>query len=202
MSADNRDTDTKLLFNLTQRVVGSEMGAYVGTQRDGRASVLWQSEATNIIQTKINNIDAWRYTVTGKDSSGSQVTYLTTFLYSDQGVVVLDIWTPTAGFVAQRAAFEKLAENINGLTPSASFAAAPPSQPNPPTSQYVVSEKPNVSIEVPTTVPELVVLPVTRPTTSQGGDAQRLRELNALYKDGVITQKEFDAKKKEILKSM
>jgi hypothetical protein len=38
-------------------------------------------------------------------------------------------------------------------------------------------------------------------TASGYGVGQKLRELNALLKDGVITQEDFDAKKRELLKS-
>ena len=40
------------------------------------------------------------------------------------------------------------------------------------------------------------------PASTPQSPADRLRELDRLRRDGVITQEEFDSKKKEILKSM
>lgn len=42
------------------------------------------------------------------------------------------------------------------------------------------------------------VVPKEDPTSAT---AQKLRELNGLLKDGVITQADYDAKKKELLKA-
>ena len=56
----------------------------------------------------------------------------------------------------------------------------------------------------PTTVasPSPEVLQVVKLTQYEMGATQRMRDLNALYKEGLITQREFDSKKKEVLKSM
>ena len=72
--------------------------------------------------------------------------------------------------------------------------------------KQTLGRSPYVSMN-PATTPSYSGTSVTAPITPSSGTqnasaAERLRELNKLYKDGLINQTDFDAKKQEILKTM
>jgi uncharacterized protein YceK len=82
---------------------------------------------------------------------------------------------------------DKLSEKLSASVNTAHSVVSAELKPSTASQIALVSAKPS----------SLNTLPV------QGkSDADRLRDLNTLYKDGVINQKDFDAKKQEILKSM
>lgn len=81
---------------------------------------------------------------------------------------------------------------INLPTPALTPTAATPLS-----DQATSSSVPNPRSEQAISPAALGKSPVT-----SGASANRLRDLNKLYKEGVITQEDFEVKKKEILKSM
>ena len=210
LMAANRTSDTGLLLSAVSHQGIPDMMAYAVSRRSRQASAMTDVQQSEITQSTMNGIPIWRFTVAGKLKDGTLFTYLMTLLESDREIVILNTWTPTANFVAQRETMEALATRISGLAGSTSAAIVTPAPAAPPASQPVAvatpPATPPTSAAMPTTPtfgsPASAASPATTPAGSVSGDAQRLRELNALYKDGVITQTEFEAKKKEILKSM
>lgn len=83
-------------------------------------------------------------------------------------------------------------------TPAAEQPRAPVSAPEPPTAAAIAA-KPAAPAPGPAAVP-----PAAAPATSRGaGDiVQKMKDLDALYKQNLITQEEYERKKKQLLDAL
>lgn len=183
-------SDTGLLIHTMKREIVPDMMAGVVRLRSQQASRLDEPQESEIEQISINGVRAWRFEVAGKTKGtfGNKFTYLTTVLEGDKEVVVANAWTPTILFEKQKEALKQLAKNITGIdAPASPVVAAPSTEP--------VDATPNAEPVVAT--PSSNSLP-----TQSESAANKLRDLNALYKEGVINKKDYETKKQEILKAM
>lgn len=212
MAKNSTVNDSGLYLGATKRKGAPDMMAVATNSRSALANTVAESQQSEIEQITVNGMRAWRYEVTGKTRGlfGSKYTYLTTIMEGDQEIVTVRAWTPADTFEKQKESLKQLAGNISGIEPPPSPIVATPS-PEPvvaiPMTVPDVASSSNPPILVtPSTSPPaapIVATPSsnTLPTQSENA-ASRLRELNALYKDGVINKNDFETKKQEILKAM
>jgi len=106
----------------------SDVMAVAAKLRSGQASMLEESQQSEIEQITVNGLRAWRYEIIGKSKGlfSGKVTYLSTILEGDKEIVVVNAWTPTNIFEAQKDELNQLAKNITGIYPPSSPAVAPP----------------------------------------------------------------------------
>ena len=173
--AVNKTIDAGLVVSAVKRHGVADVTGYARAGRLAQMHSLGDAKESDIEELQVNGMQAWRFEVTGKDWTGWSITYLTTYI--DVGTEVLGVRTfsPAVGFREQRAALSNLAYGIR--TPPAPVVAMPP------------APVPVVAIPEKTSEP-------------QGSIATRLGVLNKLYKDGLITEKDFESKKQEILKGL
>jgi hypothetical protein len=192
MFALNNDTDSGFKVNATKRDVISDMMTYATNLEAAQAKLLDESQPSEIEQTTVNGLKAWRFEVKGKLKNlfGTKYTYLMTILEGGEEVVTVIAWTRTGNYERQKEELKKLAEGINGIV-----------VPNP-----VMLNPPSLSPSSIETKPQAASSSAALTSSSLQPQiksvANRLRDLKALYKDGVLNKKDYEAKKKEILDSM
>ncbi|WP_152555801.1 SHOCT domain-containing protein [Ferriphaselus sp. R-1] len=203
LMADNASSNSGLAFGAIRRESVSDMKKLAEDYRQGSISAIAEAQYSEIEQISVNGLKAWRYEVTGKNKfgagvSGKKFTYLTTLIEGGEEVILVRSWTVTSGYEKQKVSFILLAESIQGITPPGIEESKVPShgitEQTPVVLPHVVSEYPNQAIQESSQPKQ--ILP------QKESAATRLKELKALYKEGLISQKDFEVKKQDILKSM
>ena len=130
-------------------------------------------------------------------------------LEGENEVVTVNAWTSTRNYDEQKEELKQLASNVKGIEAPLSTAGSEPS--TAPTDNAAGAPSIGEMLGLETVAPSgqttssttIPGAPSAVPaSTFKENAADRLRELSKLYKEGVITPKEFEIKKQEILKSM
>lgn len=174
-SATNRTIDAGLLLNSTRRAGITSLMELSKSRRVAQLANLKDARASDIEELQINGFPAWRFEVTGTGTKGRDFSYLVTLI--DTGVEIVDIhaFMLSASYGEHREELRSLASNIKGF----SLPVALIEQSSGPTKVFV------------------------SPSLSPGlSAASRLTTLRKLLEDGLISNKDFDIKKEEILKSI
>ena len=212
--AKDNTKDSGVFVTATKREVISDMQTYVANLRVNQTKSLDDTQQSEIEQLTINGMKAWRFETKGKVKNlfGTRYTYLMTVIEGEKEAVAVNAWTYTNNYEYKgKEELKQLALNVTGINAGPSPADSSP-PPAPPADASIDSPKAEVPVpSTEATSSTLTTAPAARaaaspasngpPTTSENA-ADRLRDLNKLYKEGVITQEEFEAKKKEILKLM
>jgi hypothetical protein len=207
----NELTSTQL-FNgslLSAHDASKKIGVSVLAQprkKDGDGGVLARNISTALIavvengkisdeeELTINGLHAYRFRMVGKNKGlfGRSFTYVVTVLVGSDEFVQINANCLTDDFGKYKDLLDHFAYDIKGLN--------------------VVQPIANISIPVTQTSPELPVVALPEPASvappsnalmiQSESSVSKLRALKVLYKDGLINQKEFEWKKKEILDSM
>lgn len=173
------------------------------------------ASTTNAEELTINGMPAWRFELTGKSRGlfGATHTYLVTILAGTKEIVTINAWAPVDNYLREKEEFAQISASVKGLLdvagPANSAALVPQAQPAPtlpPDSApapVVLSPAPIVTSTPP------MLQPVPAASTATGQDQsntdltiKKLRELDKLYKDGILNQSEYEGKKKELLKAL
>lgn len=225
LMAKNNVTDSGFYVSSVKRDVVSDLDAYSLKVRTNQAKPLDEPQQSEIEQLTINGIAAWRFETKGKVKNifGTRYTYLTTILEGANEILILNAWTKTGNYEKQPEELKALAKSISGLeAPILKDGVIASTLQSDTLSAINIKENAsnNVStvgltkpVDIPTVeTPKVVSLAQSElapiapvPEIILPGNeilVKKLRDLNALFKDGVITQGEFEIKKQEILKLM
>jgi len=192
-TAFNRKNDVGLQLAAVKPVGNIDMMNYVERTRTRQANGLVDGRPTEIEQTRVLGMPAWRFEVTGGAPRNPKIrlTFMDTMIDSGTEVLLVTTYASAENFPKQKAMLIGLTDGVRGLTasppPVGATQQAPLAIPNPP----VVTTPPSPAAAAPAQTPE-----------SQGSISTRLEVLNKLYKDGLITEKNFESKKQEILRGL
>jgi len=199
LAKDESKGEALLLASVTREGI-TDMMAHVASVRSSQMKMLSGAKQSDIEKLQVNGMSAWRFEVTGMPAGRSvNSTYLITLIDTGKELVsVAGMMAPVPGLSEreQRADLSNLAYRItlNGQSttvtgPPTPVTTAPPAPatPNPP---------------VVTTPPEPTAVGPEQTPNRQGSIATRLQLLDKLYKDGLITEKDFESKKQEILRGL
>lgn len=196
----NKTTDSALLLSATKREGITDINSFITARKAALIGRLDNANETPINNLSINDIPAWRYEVTGNAKSGSKMAlkYMQTFYEGSNEIISMNIWTSLANFDNQKNEFIKIANSLTGLSVS-----------NLAKSQINSTPATAISSTTGTLTKSQNLNPQSPANTGNNpakGDltnpAKRLEDLNDLLKKGLITQKDYDNKKAEILKSL
>lgn len=200
-NALNRTLDVGMNMFVAKRQGITDMVAYTNTRMANQAGRLTDAAKSEIQPITINGLPAWRFNVVGQFRS-NRYAYLVTVIDANPEIILLNTWTTEAAFDVQRPTMEKIAEGLKGFTPAAqpptTTAQAPAPAPVDAVPSPAVSTPPVAP--APTTVASPTPAPGTNPVVAPA--AQRLRELSTMLKEGLITQQDYDERKKRILDSL
>ena len=166
-------------------------------------STLEEGKTQNEEQLQINGLKAYRFEVDGKSKGlfHPKFTYVVTLLEAQNELVILNAWSGTGDFAKNKETLQQLAfriAGVKGTEPQAPLASSE-------REITVTKQAPDGSIAVEktgdSTTPPNAVIPSQPPSTATS-IPDKLRELDKLFKDGVITQVEYETKKKELLAAL
>jgi hypothetical protein len=180
----NRTIDAGLVLGAVKRDAITAMLEFAKARRTSQMAALNDAVSTEITQVDINGFAAWRFEVTGKNQkTGKEFTYGTTLVESEREVVEIRTFMFAASYDNYRDQLNNLALGIRGI--ETSVVAAVSKEPT------TILEQRNIQNNVKVIIPNVLA-----------SISARLAELNELYKDGLITKLDFEAKKQEILKGL
>jgi hypothetical protein len=164
---------------------------YVQSRKATVVNRMKEAEAFPTAEHQVNGLPAWRFEARGRLNNGVEVHVLSTFIESEDEIVWLHFWTTKAGMDAQRPKFQAISDSVIGLQPPRRLETA-----SPPRSLVQGSTTAAAPIQATSqpTPPG-----AEGPAQISASATQRLRELNGMLKDGLITQQDYDEKKKQIL---
>jgi len=117
LHARNQTLDAALFMSVIKRSGITDMTTFADTRRATQAANLREPSPSGVSLALINGLPAWRFSVSGKLTTGQQMTYLQTIYESEKEVVVLNIWTSQGNFEKYRDHFIKIADSLTGLRP-------------------------------------------------------------------------------------
>ena len=229
VSAQNAAKKSTFVVSSRKRDSKTDMAAVARTISDSLRKLLEDSKTANEEELTVNGMKALRFELTGKSKGvfGRTDTYMVTVLEGDGELLAIIASAPVDDYAVEKDALKQLSLGVKGLkgvevaTTASPPSAAPSSNSNPspvpvanatatpasPTSAPSAAEadhsQPASSIGAPAVV---VAAPAPPPsgvaTGSADGTANKLRELNKLFREGILNQEEYERKKKELLKAL
>lgn len=184
--AINRQLDARLNLAAIGRNQVPDIKNYAADAEKRQVNGLINARGSEIESTQVLGMPAWRFEVTGisRYNSSSKLTFLDTMIDTGAEVLLVTTYTGTEKFPRLRDTLIKLMDGLKGVG-SASPAPTPDTSPG------------------ATAVQGSTVPPAGDKAPEQTSSiAERLTTLNKLFKDGLITEKEFEAKKQEILRGL
>ena len=118
LAAQNKTIDSYLLLNVFQRSQISDMTTYVASIRTRQAAKWQEATQSEISSTIINDLPAWRFSISGKASNSVRAKFFYTVYEGDKEVVVLSLWTQEQYSERQSDLFLRIADSLTGLRPS------------------------------------------------------------------------------------
>ena len=180
LSVRNPTIGAGMVMSAAKRQGITNMQEFAKTKRISMMSGLTEAHQTEIEQLEVNGMPAWRFEAAGKVKTGHDFSYLYTLIDGGTEIIVVNAFIPTAGFAERKAYLSNLVYGINGLN----------------------SQTPSIAKESPVAPTAPVVTAAQAPHQPQDSVATRLGNLNKLLQDGLITQDDFDSKKKEIIQGL
>ena len=182
------------------RDISSDAAAIANATEKEITLAVVDGKTNNAGKIKVNEMDAWRFEVEGKNKGifGQKYTYMVTVIEGDKEYVVINSWSLTDNFDKEKEEFKKISDSVSGIKEVNTTAAViVPAIGITPTQAIV--EAP-LNKEASVTPKEVLANEVTK---TQGDSAsKKLIDLHKLFKDGVINQNDFETKKQELLKTM
>jgi len=198
LNAIDRTTQTRVTLYSEKRQGAGDMVKYSEAKRATQAAALKNPQSSAIAPIEINSFQAWRYEVSGTAYDDERYTYHNTIIDTGSEIVRVSAMSKESEYSAQRSSMESLAYGLAGFQHTTS-----------PSNSVRSSESPSASSLPPTAASDsggAVASGATAPqgpaNSRTGSAAQRLRELSSLFKEGLITEKEYDEKKKKLLEEL
>ncbi|MEX8495459.1 SHOCT domain-containing protein [Sphaerotilus sp.] len=203
LKAENSSLKSGVFVSSRGRDASTDSPAIAQAIATRMITTLEEGKTLNEEQLSVNGMKAYRFEVAGKSKAlfHPKFTYVVTVLEGAQELVVVNAWTPTDDYDKNKDLLRSLAFRISGVNSTETEQAAVPSLP---ASTPVALPTATASQLQQTPLPASTLTGSTAtPTQSGSGSvADKLRELDKLFKEGVITQPEYEAKKKELLKAL
>lgn len=138
-------------------------------------------------ETVISGMPALRFELTGKNKGvfGRTFTYMVTVIDGTDELLVVNAWAPTDSYEEEKVTLRQISASVKGLTPNNNAVAT------------TLPVTPSTSRPAAAT---LTPNPGTEPE-AESDSARKLRELDTLRRDGVITASEYEQKKSDMLKA-
>lgn len=175
---NNPSTNSGLIIYPINESFVTDPNSFIRSRIGNQAGNLDNSITKDIVQTVINGFPVTQAEVVGNVRFGQkpQFTYLMTFFEADGEIILVNIWSPTSSFGAQKDSFMQILNTLSGVKPSSKAAATP--------------------------TPIKINVQSAAESQATSSSLKRLNELNELLKKGLINQQDYNVKKNEILKSL
>jgi hypothetical protein len=182
------------VFAINKSLVKIDSAQYASNALKVIEGVLEAPSATTIFSTAINGARVWQNQVSGVFIKGNYklpISYLQTLYEGDSQFVLLRQWTGEKNFPALAMGYENTAKTLKNLVKEKSKS-----------SKESVSTATRLSPTLTPTANEILNNSSQPKNQSSVDTASKLETLKQLLDKGLITQKDYDLKKAQILKSM
>jgi hypothetical protein len=191
LSAIDPQQDAGLsLFSINKSMVKVDASQYAADSLKKLSSFSENPSETEIEMFMINGVRAWKMSITGISRTGEYrkpITYFQVLYEGSSQFAMLRQWTGEDRFQAAKGGFEATAASIQNL--AGGIAGS--------------SKDSNKSSSTLTPTANEIAKKSPQPINKASGDtASKLETLKQLLDKGLITQKDYDSKKAEILKSL
>ncbi len=191
LSAIDPQQDAGLsLFSINKSMVTVDASQYAANSLKKLSSFSENPSETEIEMFMINGVRAWKMSITGISRTGEYrkpITYFQVLYEGSSQFAMLRQWTGEDRFQSAKGGFEATAASIQNLVGGIAGSSRDSNKPSStltPTANENAKKSPQ---------------PINKPS---GDAASKLETLKQLLDKGLITQKDYDSKKAEILKSM
>jgi hypothetical protein len=178
------------IFAINKSLVTIDSNQYASNSLKKLFDYLESPSQTELESLTINGVRAWRVLTTGVSKTGDYrkpITFLEVIYEGSVQFVLLRQWTGEDRFQAAKGGFEATAVSIQNLAKG----------------NVVSSGDLNKTSSTLTPTANQIVKNSPQPKNKPSGDvASKLETLKQLLDKGLITQKDYDSKKAEILKSL
>jgi hypothetical protein len=113
--AFNRTTDSGVVLSSTAKAGISDTGAFASTRCRAVSGNLVDPQVSPLVAGQVSGRNAQSCEISGALKTGTKLTYVLTVIEGTEELAVLNRWTTTSNFAAQKENFSKLAENVGGL---------------------------------------------------------------------------------------
>lgn len=163
----------------------SDIQQMANNMERNQIALLKEGTSKNSERLNINGFSALRFEVVGtkKGVFGQGVTFMITLIDVGNEIIVINQFCPTDIYIDSKTEFILIANSTKSINSELSVIT-------------------NNSIDSKSVTPSEVVSKPNSPLQSETNSVTKLELLNELFKKGLINQKDYDAKKSEILKSM
>jgi len=189
--------DKGVLVSFIKRAPTSDIKNVVNNVSNRKLMYLKEAKSGELENLTINGMRAARFETTGylPGLAKIEMTYVSTVLEDRDEIVLVDAWCKTDLYNANpeiKIELTNIAQNIKGLSGEV------------PVTAVYSKEKKAVDIKSNAAKPiSEVTIKQSTTTTSQSSESSRkLIELKGLLDQGIITTKDYESKKQEILRSM
>jgi hypothetical protein len=163
-----------------------------------KIAALEEANTSNEEELTVNGFHALRFQVAGKLKAlfHPQYTYIVTLLEAPKELLMVDAWTPTGDYDKNKEVLRQLIYRVSGLEPVEDTPPPAGALSIPIKSDFTPQPASSSVPQSATSASEAV------PSPDRESIANKLRELDKLQKEGIITQQEYEAKKKELLNAL
>ena len=171
-------------------------------------AALVEGKSSNAEQLVINGANAWRFEVAGKLQGmfGRHITYIFTVLDGDSEIVVVMVYIETSDFEEEKLSIRKLADGVSGikiaLKANVPDVAADQKGRLDPTAVEILGREGGVNTPIAKDFQANIVSKPLIDAPAAGEVSIRLKNLSQLFKEGLISEREFVDKKRELLDKM
>jgi hypothetical protein len=197
LMASNKAINASLYISTSQRIIVTDIMSIASSIRAVQASSLDKPQQSDIERITVNGMRACRYEITGnvKRLFGKKYTYVTTILEGGEEIIRVTAWTSADSFDKKKVELKDLSNKISGINNAAEPVVAAPS----PAKVFQLSNnKSSLKIKDDSFLSNQVKQESPDPSIS----AQQLRELKKLKDEGILTEDEYQKKKKSVLDRM
>jgi hypothetical protein len=186
-------SDKSIMISSMAKKPNLDMDTMANNFEKAQINLLKDGASKNSERLKINGLNALRFEVTGttKGVFGKDMTYLITLIDAGNEVLYINEWCPSSMFTETKPEFVNIVSSVKGLEGESISDGI-----------KTTITKQNIPAKADPKSATLAPAVSPVPFSSSGNPTDKLEALNSMLKKGLITQKDYDFKKAEILKSM
>jgi hypothetical protein len=188
LKAENSIKRTGIMVNSRRTDSKTDPTAVMHAISESMSRMITDTTTANEEELNINGMKALRFEMTGKNKGafGLTYTYVVTMLVGKEELLVVNAWAPVDDYPSEKDALKQLAWSVKGIADPAGAARSNELQTKPVAARAVAVAAPTQGAQAGNTEETV----------------KKLREIDKLYKEGVLNQQEYEGKKKELLKGL
>ncbi|MEI6115383.1 MAG: SHOCT domain-containing protein [Burkholderiales bacterium] len=199
LRAANKDENSELMIESFRRDIVPDVPKFVENLKARQLAMLDNAKSSPTEEIAVNGLKAWRSKIEGdlKNVFGTHYSYLKTVLLGDEEIVIVTTWTGKP-YEWEKDFFESIPTKIVGLKSTAQITSVGSASNQGAVQKFTITAE---GVQPATRQSDSKVAPSSNAADKADNVTSRLEKIKNLLSKGLITQAEYDAKKKEIMNS-